>query len=150
MIKRFVMTVLLLATGLALIAGAVAHQLPKAWVPELLAQAEGYVGGEGAVVGGVFGLGLLVAAIEPLRFRLMVMLAILYGILDVALLVDRYYRGQTDVVPPVVFWVATTALMMAFFPTRRRPRDDSPAHRSLAQRPMPVVPHDSPRGGRSN
>lgn len=150
MIRRVVLGILLLAVGLALIEGALVHQLPRAWVPDLLAQADRYLGGEGAVIGGVFGFGLLVAALDPRRFRFLVGLAILSGVLSVGLLVDRYYAGQSDVVPPVVFWVATTALMMAFFPTRRRPRDDSPAHRSLAQRPMPVVPQDPPRGGRSN
>lgn len=146
MIRRIVLTVLLLGAGLALVDGALVHQLPSAWVPDLLRQTDRYVGGEGAVAGGVLGLGLLLAAVDPPRYRVLVVLAILYGALSVVLLVERYYAGQAGVVPPVVFWVATTALMLACFPTGRRARDDSPAARSLAQRPMPVVPRDRSRG----
>ena len=146
MIRRIVLTVLLLGAGLALVDGALVHQLPGAWVPDLLRQTDRYVGGEGAAVGGVFGIGLLLAAVDPLRFRILVVLAILYGVLSVVLLVERYYAGQSDIVPPVVFWVATTTLMLASFPTSRQAHDSSPAARSLAQRPMPVVPRGSSRG----
>jgi len=149
-IRRLVLAVLLLATGLALIESALVHQLPGVWVPPALTMVDRYVGAEGAAVGAVLGVGLLVAAIDPVRFRIMVVLAILSGILSVALLVERYYAGQSGIVPPIVFWVAATTLLLAFFPIRRRPRDDSPTHRSLAQRPMPVVPQDPPRRGRSN
>jgi hypothetical protein len=120
MVRRILLGVVLVVLGLALVNAAAVQELPGGWVPDALVTAQRTVGAEGAVVGGVFGLGLLLAALSPLRYRLWVVLAIVYGALSVAVQVDRYYRGLGDVVPPIVFWVAGTALLMALFPTRGR------------------------------
>lgn len=129
------LSLVLVVVGLALINGALAN-LSREWLPGPLADVFGtidaYVGSEGSAVGGVFGLGLLVAALSPLGNRLLVNLAILGGLATVGVLVGRYYAGRLDVVPPIVFWVAATALMMAFYPTHPRPVESRPPLRPAA------------------
>lgn len=136
--RRMLLSVLLVVVGLALVNGALAH-LPREWlgspVADALRAVDAYVGSEGSAVGAVFGLGLLIAAFGPLRNRVLVNLGILSGVLSVAVLVSRYYAGRVDVLPPIVFWVVTTALMMAFYPTRPRPGAARPI-----QRPAPAAP----------
>lgn len=133
MVRRSLLAVVLIVLALALLNSAVVGQFPKSWVPGPLVTLQRYVGAEGSVVGAVFGLGLIIIAINPLRYRLGVLLAILLGILSVAVQVDRYYGGQGDVVPPIVFWVAATALLMVLFPVR-----GGPAAAPVRPQPAPV------------
>src|SRR6266487_1457401 len=135
MVRRILLGVVLVAVGLALINGAVVAQLPGEWVPSTLVLGQKYVSAEGAVLCGVFGLGLILLAFTSYRHRLWVILAILYGILNVAVQVDRYYGGRGDVLPAVAFWVVATVLMAILFPTRIRPASSvtrRPVARSLA------------------
>ena len=118
MVRRTLLVLVLIALGLALLNSAAVAQFPKATVPSVLVTVERYVHAEGSVAGAVFGLGLILIAFNPLRYRLWVLLAILLSMLSVAVQVDRYYGGQSNVIPPLVFWVAATALLMALFPTR--------------------------------
>lgn len=122
MVRRVLLVILLIIVGLAMINGAVVGQLPAAWVPNILVTVEHYVGAEKAVIGGVFGAGLILTAVASLwyLYRLWLVLAIVYAVLSVAIQVDRYYGGQGDVLPPIVFWVAATALMLVLFPTGSR------------------------------
>ncbi len=140
MVRRVLLAVVLILVALALINGAVVRQVPRWWVPDVLVNVQHYINAEGAMLGAVFGLGLVVVAFNPLANRMWVVLAILYGALNVALQVDHYYRGRTDVLPSIVFWVAVTALMLALFPTR--PRAFVPA-------PRPLTPTSSPLQRRS-
>lgn len=139
MVRRSLLAVVLIVLGLALLNSAVVGQFPKSWVPGPLVTLQRYVGAERSVVGAVFGLGLIIIAINPLRYRLGVLLAIVLGILSVAVQVDRYYGGQGDVVPPIVFWVAATALLMVLFPVR------GPA--ATPVRPAPAPPSSLRRTG---
>ncbi len=141
MLRRILLVPVLVVLGLALVNGAVVHELPGAWVPGVLVTVQHYVGAEGAMVGGVFGLGLLLAALSPLRYRAWVVLAIVYGALNVAVQVDRYYRGQGDVVPPIVFWVAGTALLLVLFPTRGRAQSGVPTPPRLTTTPRGPAPN---------
>jgi hypothetical protein len=154
MLRRIGLVVVMLVYGAALIVDAAAHQLPAAWVPANLATADRFLGTEHSAVGAVFGLGLIVAAFYPLRNRLWVNLAILYGLVGIGIQVDRYYRGQADVLPPTVLWVAATVLLLALYPTQRRPAagaEEEPQPRrlsALAQAPASPSTVEPPSGGR--
>ena len=148
--RRSLLAVVLLLLGLALINSAVVAQVPRSWVPQALVNAERYVGGEGSLVGAVFGLGLILTAFSPVRYRMWVALAILFGLINVAIGVDRYYqpfgrdvfsnRGG-DVVPTIVFWAAATALLLGLFPTQGRPMTTKPT------RPQSLMPMNPPVSG---
>jgi hypothetical protein len=150
-LRRFGLVVVMLAFGAALILDAAVHQLPRAWVPGYLTTADRFLGTEHSAVGAVFGLGLIVAAFYPLRNRLWVNLAILYGLVSIGIQVDRYYSGQPDVLPPTVLWVAATVLLLALYPMRRRPAADAaePEPRRLSAL-APATPStvEPPAGGR--
>jgi hypothetical protein len=123
MLRRILLTVVLVVVGLALVNGAAIHQatvyqVPSGWVPDILTRADSYVGTEGAIAGGILGIGLILLAILPLRSRVLVNVAILLGVAYVAVQVDRYYTGHNDAIPRIVFWAAATALLMAFYPVR--------------------------------
>ena len=149
MVRRSLLAIVLLLLGLALINSAVVALAPRSWVPQALVNAERYVGGEGSLVGAVFGLGLILTAFSPIRYRMWVALAILFGLINVAIGVDRYYepfgrdvfssRGG-DVVPTIVFWAAGTALLLALFPTRGR-------QVTTPSRPQPLLPLNPPVSG---
>jgi hypothetical protein len=149
MVRRFLLAIVLVALGLALINDTAVALLPKNWVPQVLFTADRYIGGEGSVVGAVFGLGLILTAFSPIRYRLWVVVAILFGLINIAINADRYYqpfgrdvfsgRGG-DVVPMLVFWVAATALLLALFPTRGRPT-------TAYARPQPLLPTGPPITG---
>ena len=139
--RRIGLVVVMLVYGAALIIDAAVHWLPRAWVPGSLVTADRFLGTEHSAVGAVFGLGLIVAAFYPLRNRLWVNLAVLYGLLSVGIQVDRYYSGQPDVLPPTVLWVVATVLLLALYPTRPRPAAGAADLRprrltSLAQPPV--------------
>jgi hypothetical protein len=142
----------MLVFGAALIFDAAVHWLPRAWVPQSLVTADRFLGTEHAAVGAVFGLGLIVAAFYPLRNRLWVNLAILYGLVSIGIQVDRYYSGQPDVLPPTVLWVVATVLLLALYPTRPRPAVDAagePQPRRLkAQAPASPTAAEQPTGGK--
>ena len=135
MVRRTLLAIVLVGLGLALINAAAVRQVPRRWVPDILFTVQRYVGAEGAVVAGVFGLGLILIAMSPLRNRMWILLAVLYGALSAAVQVDRYYRGQGDVVPPIVFWVASTALLVVLFPIGGRRRAATTSARTAAAQP---------------
>jgi hypothetical protein len=126
-LRRLLLSIVLIVVGLAMINGAVVAEFPGAWVPDLLVRTQHWVGAEGAVAGGILGLGLILVAFSSLRYRLWVLLAVVYGALVVALQVDRYFGHQGVVLSAMAFWAAATILMLVLFPTRGRATVGVPA-----------------------
>ncbi len=102
--------------GLALIGGALTVLLPSAVVPDTFRPLVHYVGTEGSVVGAVFGLGLVWAAVNPAGNRLWVHLAMLYSVLLVVRELTNPSNGKSISLAPIVFGVASLALLLALYP----------------------------------
>ena len=141
--RRLGLSLVLAIVGLGLIAGSVIHFLPTSSVPTSLQPLDRYVGTQGSVVGAVFGLGLLLAALNPHRNLNWVYLGVAYGVLLVAaeLWTSRDLAG-------IVWGLATAALLLALHPTRPRrpavvpgappPPPAEPA--GVPARPLPTPP----------
>lgn len=134
MVRRILLTLVLVVLGLVLIDGALVGQaslLPVS-LPEPLLTVHRYVGGDGVggVASAVVGVAMLVTAWNPSRYREGVAIAVLLGVLTVVMRAALYYRGESGATSSLVFWVAGTALLMALFPGRPRTSPATP-------RPLP-------------
>ena len=115
--------------GLALIGGALTVLLPAALVPDTFRPLDHYVGTEGSVVGAVFGLGLVWAAVNPAGNRLWVHLALLYAVLLVVRELTNPSNGKSISLAPIIFGLASLALLLALYPGfgGRKPAPAPPA-----------------------
>jgi uncharacterized membrane protein (UPF0136 family) len=150
------MTLLLIVIGLALVGGTITVLLPTQLVPDTFQPLDHYVGTEGSVVGGVFGLGLIWAARHPAQNRIWIHLAMLYSILLLAREAILAMNGKPASLQPIVFGVATLALLLALYPGFGRkpavavapPAGASPAGPSPAgpSAPVPASPPAATEG----
>lgn len=128
--------------GLALLGGALTVLFPARLVPDTLRPLDQYVGTEGSVVGAVFGLGLISAAVNPSANRLWVHLAMLYSILLLVREATRAVNGDPARLAPIIFGLATFALLLALYPGfgRRRPAAaiPPPAQAPVTSPPAPA------------
>jgi hypothetical protein len=110
--------------GLALVGGALTQLVPASLVPDTFKPLDHYVGTEGSVVGAVFGLGLIWAAFRPGANRIWVHLAMLYGILLIVREATHPSNGTSPSLAPIVFGLASIALLLALYPGfgRRKPK----------------------------
>jgi hypothetical protein len=144
------MTLLLIVIGLALVGGALTVLLPTQLVPDTFQPLDHYVGTEGSVVGGVFGLGLIWAARHPAGNRIWIHLAMLYSVLLLAREANLSMNGKPASLAPIVFGVATLALLLALYPGfGRKPPVSAVAPPPAAAAPAavggtPPVPQPSP------
>jgi hypothetical protein len=102
--------------GLALIGGALTVLLPSPLVPDTFRPLDHYVGTEGSVVGAVFGLGLVWAAVNPAGNRLWLHLAFLYSVLLVVRELTNPSNGKSVSLAPIIFGLASLALLLALYP----------------------------------
>jgi hypothetical protein len=114
----------LVVIGLALLGGALTVLAPSSLVPDTFRPLDHYVGTEGSVVGAVFGLGLIWAAFRPGASRVWVHLAMLYGILLIVREATHPSNGTSPSLAPIVFGLASIALLLALYPGfgRRKPK----------------------------
>jgi hypothetical protein len=145
------MTLLLIVIGLALVGGTLTVLLPTQLVPDTFQPLDHYVGTEGSVVGGVFGLGLIWAARHPAGNRIWIHLAMLYSVLLLAREAILSMNGKPASLAPIVFGVATLALLLALYPGfGRKPPVSAVAPPPAAAAPAavgggtPPVPQPSP------
>ena len=138
-VRRAGLSLVMFVIGLALIGGALTVLLPAALVPDTFRPLDHYVGTEGSVVGGVFGLGLVWAAVNPAGHRLWVNLALLYSVLLVLRELINPSDGKSISLAPIIFGLASLALLLALYPGfgRRKPAQAPP--QAAAQAPPPVV-----------
>jgi len=147
-VRRAGLSLVLVVIGLALLGGALTVLVPSALVPDTFLPLDHYVGTEGSVVGAVFGLGLIWAAFRPGANRLWVHLAILYGILLMVREATHPSRGTSPSLQPILFGLASVALLLALYPGFRRqpkavpPIDVAPPPTKAADAP-PVVPAEA-------
>jgi hypothetical protein len=140
----------LFVIGVALLGGALTVLVPSSFVPDTFRPLDHYVGTEGSVVGAVFGLGLIWAALKPGSKRVWVHLAILYGILLLAREAILANTGTPPSLAPILFGLATLALLLALYPGfGRRPKavppiDVAPPPTKAAEAPPVVEPEPAP------
>jgi len=115
-VRRAGLSLVLLVIGLALLGGAVIVLVPSSLVPDTFRPLDHYVGTEGSVVGAVFGLGLIWAAFRPGANRLWVHLAMLYGILLMVREATHPSNGSSASLAPILFGLASLALLVALYP----------------------------------
>lgn len=133
------MTLLLIVIGLALVGGALTVLLPTQVVPDTFQPLDHYVGTEGSVVGGVFGLGLIWAARHPAQNRIWIHLAMLYSILLLAREAILSMNGKPASLQPIVFGVASLALLLALYPGFGRKPPVSAVAPPAGPSPAPVT-----------
>jgi hypothetical protein len=121
--RRAGLSLVMFVIGLALIGGALTVLLPGALVPDTFRPLDHYVGTEGSVVGAVFGIGLVWAAVNPAGNRLWVHLALVYSVLLVVRELTNPSNGKSISLAPIVFGLASLALLLALYPGfgRRKP-----------------------------
>jgi hypothetical protein len=114
--------VVLLVIGVALVAGALIHYLPRAIVPETLRPLDSYVGTEGSVVGAVFGVAVCRAALTRPVPVFWVWLTIAYAFAVAAFEVIAHFTiGRAISLAPIIFGVLSGALLLALlYPQQRR------------------------------
>src|SRR6266571_4196980 len=135
-VRRAGLSLVMFVIGLALIGGALTVLLPGALVPDTFRPLDHYVGTEGSVVGAVFGLGLVWAAVNPAGNRLWVHLAMLYSVLLMVRELTNPSNGRSVSLAPIVFGGASLLLLLTLYPGfgQRKP---APAAPPL---PAPQVP----------
>ena len=128
MVRRILLTLVLVVLGVVLIDGALVGQasLLPVPLPEPLPTVHRYVGGDGTVAGAVVGVAMLATAWNPTRYREGVAVGVLFGVLMVVTRAALYYRGDGAAASSLVFWVAGTGLLMALFPGRQRTSPATP------------------------
>lgn len=121
--RRAGLSLVMFVIGLALIGGALTVLVPSSLVPDTFRPLDHYVGTEGSVVGAVFGLGLVWAAVNPAGNRLWVHLAMLYAVLLIVRELINPSNGKSVSLAPIIFGAASLALLLALYPGfgRRRP-----------------------------
>src|SRR5690242_14910534 len=149
--RRAGLSLVMFVIGLALIGGAITVLLPSALVPDTFRPLDHYVGTEGSVVGAVFGLGLVWAAVNPAGNRLWVHLALLYSVLLVVRELTNPSNGKSISLAPIIFGVASLALLLALYPGfgRRKPVEAPAAAPAPAEAPpvttLPEPASEPPR-----
>ena len=78
------------------------------------------VGTNGSAAAAVLGIGLLVAAINPLGSIAWVRAGILYGLVVLIFEVISWLHGTSFHLGPVIFGLAFTLLLVAVYPERRK------------------------------
>ncbi len=78
------------------------------------------VGTNGSAAAAVLGIGLLVAAINPLGSIAWVRAGILYGLVVLIFEVISWLHGKSFHLGPVIFGLAFTLLLVAVYPERRK------------------------------
>jgi len=153
-VRRVGLTVVMIVIGLALVGGALTVLVPAALVPDTFRTLDQYVGTEGSVVGGVFGLGLIWAARHPAGNRIWIHLAMLYSILLLAWEAILSMNGKPASLAPIVFGVASLALLLALYPGfGRKPPVSAVAPPPTAATPAaagggtPPLPEPAPTSG---
>jgi hypothetical protein len=154
------LALVLFVIGLAVVGGALTALVPSSFIPDTFRPLPLYVGmgSEGSVVGAVFGLGLIWAALKPGGKRLWVHLAILYAILVLAREAILANTGKSPSLGPILFGVASLALLLALYPGfGRKPTGVPPvavappptkaADAAPVVEPQPAPPEPSPPGG---
>ena len=106
----------MIVIGLALVGGALTVIVPPTLVPDTFKSLDQYVGTEGSVVGGVFGLGLIWAALNPAGHRIWVHLAMLYSLLLLVREGLAVMNGQPAKLAPIVFGLATIIILAQAHP----------------------------------
>lgn len=140
--RRAGLSLVMFVIGLALIGGAITVLLPSALVPDTFRPLDHYVGTEGSVVGAVFGLGLVWAAVNPAGNRLWLHLALLYSVLLVVRELTNPSNGKSISLAPIIFGLASLALLLALYPGfgRRKPAEAPPPAAPPEPTPEPSVP----------
>jgi len=78
------------------------------------------VGTNGSAAAAVLGIGLLVAAINPLGSIAWVRAGILYGLVVLIFEVISWLHGKSFHLGPVIFGLAFTLLLVAVYPERKK------------------------------
>ena|SRR2546421_11539060 len=147
-VRRAGLSLVLFVIGVALLGGALTVLVPSSLVPDTFRPLDHYVGTEGSVVGAAFGLGLIWAAFRPGSNRIWVHLAMLYGILLMVREGTHPSNGTSPSLQPILFGLATVALLLALYPGfGRKPKatpaiDVAPPPSKAAEAP-PVVPAEA-------
>jgi len=102
--------------GIGLLAGAAAGTVLVASFKSIDEQ----VGTNGSAAAAVLGIGLLVAAINPLGSIAWVRAGILYGLVVLIFEVISWLHGKSFHLGPVIFGLAFTLLLVAVYPERRK------------------------------
>jgi len=112
-VKRIILPVGMLLMGIGLVGGAIAAQAGAS-----LAGLDQQVGTNGSAAAAVLGVGLILAAFNPLGSISWVRAGILYGLVVVVFEVASYFHGKTFHLGPVIFGLAFTLLLIASYPER--------------------------------
>jgi hypothetical protein len=137
--RQMYLRVVLCVIGIALVAGALTHFLPPRIVPATLRPLDSYVGTEGSIIGGVFGVGVCRAALELRRYFLIVWLTVAYAFsIAVFEVVAHFTIGRTVSLAPIVFGLGSGALLLALIFPRAV---DSPEPRTAEPEEAPVASH---------
>jgi len=91
------------------------------------------VGTNGSAAAAVLGIGLLVAAINPLGSIAWVRAGILYGLVVLIFEVISWLHGKSFHLGPVIFGLAFTLLLIASYPERKKLLPDRPSAATEAE-----------------
>jgi len=136
----------MIVIGLALVGGALTvllpDLLPPGTVPDTFRPLDRYVGTEGSVIGVAFGLGVIWAAFRPAANRIWIHLAMLYGLLLLAREGILAMNAKPMSLGPIIFGLATLALLLALYPGfgKRQPVSAAAPPRGPAPGATPTPP----------
>jgi len=144
-VRRAGLSLVMFVIGLALIGGALTVLVPSALVPDTFRPLDHYVGTEGSVVGAVFGLGLVWAAVNPAGNRLWLHLALLYSVLLVVRELINPSNGKSISLAPIIFGLSSLALLLALYPRFAGRKEVAPEPTPVTTPPEPAS--EPPRTG---